>query len=74
MYPSYIDIANLKRSVMYQSPFMCTYIIIYTFIHLLTIQGLVERFDDIVVAVGSGGTVCGLALANHLTGAKLKYV
>ena len=35
-------------------------------------QGLHENFDDVVVAVGSGGTLCGLAVANHLTGSKLK--
>ena len=32
-----------------------------------------DNFDDIIVAIGSGGTACGLALANHLTGSKLKY-
>ena len=31
-----------------------------------------EKFDDVVVAIGSGGTACGLAVANQLTGAKLK--
>jgi hypoxanthine phosphoribosyltransferase len=36
-------------------------------------QGVMDNFDDIVVAIGSGGTACGLALANHLTGSKLKY-
>ena len=35
-------------------------------------QGVAENFDDLVVAVGSGGTVFGLALANYLTGSKLK--
>lgn len=33
-----------------------------------------ERFDDVVVAMGSGGTACGLAIANYLTGSNLKYV
>ena len=37
-------------------------------------QGVAERYDDLVVAVGSGGTVCGLALGNYLTGSKLKLV
>ena len=36
-------------------------------------QGVLDNFDDIVVAIGSGGTTCGLALANYLTGSKLKY-
>ena len=35
-------------------------------------QGLFEHFDDIVVTVGSGGTTCGLALSNYLTGSKVK--
>ena len=35
-------------------------------------QGVAENFDDLVVAVGSGGTVFGLALANYLTGSKLR--
>ncbi len=38
------------------------------------VQGVTEKFDDVVVAVGSGGTACGLALGNYLTGSKLKYV
>ena len=36
-------------------------------------QGVLENFDDIVMPVGSGGTVCGVAIANYLTGSKLKY-
>ncbi|XP_064638587.1 uncharacterized protein LOC135494484 [Lineus longissimus] len=35
-------------------------------------QGVQEYFDDIVVTVGSGGTSAGLAIANYLTGGKLK--
>ena len=35
-------------------------------------QGAMEEFDDIVVAIGSGGTLCGLAIANYLTGSKVK--
>lgn len=38
----------------------------------LCFQGLHEQFDDVVVAVGSGGSLCGLALANYLTGSKLR--
>ncbi len=41
---------------------------------LIRMQGVAERYDDLVVAVGSGGTVCGLALGNYLTGSKLKLV
>ena len=41
-------------------------------LELYMFQGLLERFDDVVVAIGSGGTACGLAVANQLTGAKLK--
>ena len=33
-----------------------------------------EKFDDIVLPIGSGGTACGLALANHLTGSRLRYI
>lgn len=33
-----------------------------------------EDYDDIVVAAGSVGTVCGLAVAKYLTGAKIKRV
>ena len=35
-------------------------------------DGATENFDDIVVAAGSGDTICGLALANYLTGSKVK--
>ena len=35
-------------------------------------EGALENFDDIVVATGSGGTICGLAIANYLTGLKIK--
>ena len=37
-------------------------------------QGLLENFDDIFVASGSAGTVCGLAVAKYLTKAKIKSV
>ena len=35
-------------------------------------EGVLENFDDIVVAIGSGGTVCGLTIGNYLTGQKVK--
>lgn len=35
-------------------------------------QGLHENFDDIVFACGSGGTAGGLAIANYLTGSKVR--
>ena len=38
------------------------------------LQGELDSFDDIVTGVGSGGTVAGLAIANYLTGSKLKCV
>lgn len=31
-------------------------------------QGVQEKFDDLVVACGSGGTISGLAIGNYLTG------
>ena len=38
----------------------------------LSLQGVLEDFDDIVLAAGSVGTACGLAVAKHLTGASIK--
>ncbi|XP_066267865.1 uncharacterized protein [Branchiostoma lanceolatum] len=35
-------------------------------------QGVLERFDDLVLTVGSGGTTCGLCVANYLTGSKIR--
>ena len=35
-------------------------------------QNILEDFDDVVCATGSGGTATGLAVANYLTGSKLK--
>ena len=35
-------------------------------------QGVLERFDDIIVACGSGGTAVGMAVGNYLTGCKVK--
>ena len=37
-------------------------------------QGVLEEFDDIVLAVGSGGTAEGIAIGNYLTGSKLRLV
>lgn len=36
-------------------------------------QGVLDNFDDVIVASGSGGTAAALAIANHLTGGKLKF-
>ena len=38
------------------------------------VQGVLENFDDVFMAVGSGGTACGIAIANYLTGSKLRCV
>ncbi|PFX26633.1 putative 1-aminocyclopropane-1-carboxylate deaminase [Stylophora pistillata] len=35
-------------------------------------QNLLEDFDDIVMTAASGGTAAGIAIANYLTGSKLK--
>ena len=35
-------------------------------------QNVLEDFDDIVMTCGSGGTAAGIAIANYLTGSKLK--
>ena len=35
-------------------------------------DGVLEKFDDIVLPAGSGASVCGLAVANYLTGMKIK--
>ncbi|KAH3841240.1 hypothetical protein DPMN_114699 [Dreissena polymorpha] len=35
-------------------------------------QGVLEDYDDIVFATGSGGTASGLAIGNYLTGSKLR--
>ena len=36
------------------------------------IQGVHQNFDDVVIAVGSGGSAGGLAIANYLAGSKIK--
>ena len=35
-------------------------------------QGVLEGYDDVVVASGSAGTACGLAVSNYLTGSKVR--
>lgn len=35
-------------------------------------QGVLDNFDDIVFACGSGGTASGLSIGNYLTGSKLR--
>ena len=35
-------------------------------------QDLYENFEDVVVATGSGGTISGLAVANYLTGSRIR--
>ncbi|XP_033121526.1 bifunctional D-cysteine desulfhydrase/1-aminocyclopropane-1-carboxylate deaminase, mitochondrial-like isoform X2 [Anneissia japonica] len=35
-------------------------------------QGVLEHFDDVAVTGASGGTAAGIAIANYLTGSKLK--
>ena len=36
------------------------------------IQNVLEDYDDIVVTAGTGGTAADIAVANYLTGSKLK--
>ena len=40
----------------------------------ICLQGVLEHFDDVVLSVGSGGTMCGVAIGNYLTGSKVKWV
>ena len=40
-------------------------------IHTYT-QGVLKNYDDIVTAAGTGGTACGLAIGNYLTGTKVR--
>ena len=37
-------------------------------------QDVLEKFDDLVVAAGSVGMACGLAVAKHLTKSSIKWV
>jgi len=53
------------------SDYTGTFGIIKSFVELVQ-QDVFERFDDIVVATSSGGTLAGLAVANCLTGEKLR--
>jgi len=39
---------------------------------LYEVDKVTEKFDDVVVAVGSGGTASGLAIGNYLSGQKVK--
>jgi len=48
-----------------------TFGIINSFIELMN-QGVLSKYDDIVLATGSGGTLAGLAVGNYLTGEKLR--
>ena len=49
---------------------------LYGYIHawheLMEEQNLLEDYDDVVMACGSGGSLAGMALSNYLTGQKLK--
>jgi 1-aminocyclopropane-1-carboxylate deaminase/D-cysteine desulfhydrase-like pyridoxal-dependent ACC family enzyme len=45
---------------------------ILAFQELAEVQGLWERFSDVVVCSGSGGTSSALAISNYLTGSKIK--
>ena len=42
------------------------------FKHCVHLQGVLEHFDDIVLSVGSGGTMCGITIGNYLTGSKVR--
>jgi len=53
------------------SDYYGTFGIIKSFVELIE-QDVFERFDDIVVGTSSGGTLAGLAVANCLTGEKLR--
>jgi len=48
-----------------------TFGIINSFQELIK-QGIFSNYDDVVVATGSGGTLAGLAIANYLTGERLR--
>lgn len=39
---------------------------------IVLLQGVLDDFDDLILAVGSGGSAAGLAIANYLTGSKIK--
>ena len=46
----------------------------YVCYNSISMQGVLEEFDDLFVAAGSAGTICGLAIAKYLSGAKIKSV
>ena len=48
------------------SLFLC---LVYLFAPL---QGIPNEYDDVFMAVGSGGTASGIAIGNYLTGSKMK--
>ncbi|XP_033127992.1 putative D-cysteine desulfhydrase 1, mitochondrial [Anneissia japonica] len=39
---------------------------------LSQVQGVTDRFDDVILTVGSGGTAAGVAIGNFLTGSHLR--
>jgi len=53
------------------SDYLGTFGIINSFAELMN-QDVLSNYDDIVVAANSGGTLAGLAIANYLTGEKLR--
>lgn len=46
----------------------------YIYQHFISPQGVLENFDDIVLCAGTAGTCGAVAVANYLTGSKIKYV
>lgn len=44
----------------------------HTTLSLYLVQGVTDNFTDLVVSIGSGGTIAGLAVGNYLTGSKIK--
>ena len=42
-------------------------------LNMFFFQGILEKFDDIVVTIATGGTATGLAIGNYLTGSKLRF-
>lgn len=36
------------------------------------LQGILENFDDMVIVMGGGDNLAALAIANYLTGSKLR--
>ena len=41
-------------------------------LYSVLLQGVLENFDDIVTTIATGGSAAGLAIANYLTGSKLR--